>query len=385
MTAVSNTSQGRPNTNHSEDSKPLRTAQLLNPVRRIWKKTKEADKAQEASSVPLTLATVRPDEQEYVEAFSVPLQTIVVPRSQYTYYNPPRDENHTIGDTTQNSPEQYTGTLTGTNIPISPRRSSLAIESTPSATNNPTNVHPTPTTGLRPKRRLSIVFESVLEYESKPSRAGRYLAIPASNAVDRMQRGIRKPRYSSALQRSPFTAPDKAEQTRLAKAVRKRPIRRAPIPENWQELAELHRLKELFFKRMKGRTPLPEEWKIETSNDANGEDDKGSVNSFVTVMSAHDEKAGEIEEKRIDSAAWDAAAAAQQSSKGDTAAPQITCPTPVRSAVTAHAIAFFERQRLAPNPILLSRKAFTIPCAWLSRARTRRVAWNRVSSRGRIH
>ena len=300
-TTVSNTSQGHPSTDPSENSMPSRRTRLLNPIRRIWKKLKEADEAQDATSAPFTLETGRPDELEYVRAFSVPLQTRIEPRRQYTYYiPPPREEVHAMANTTRKSPEQIVATLVDNNIPITSRRSSLAIESTLSATDHTTDANPTPTTSFRTKRRLSIVYESELEYATtKPVRAGRFLALPPSKyEPERVyQTGKRKP-HPSTFHRPPSTMP--------GKALRKRPVRRAPIPETWQDVVELHRLEKLFFKQMKGRTPIPEEWKGKPSNEVASDDDEGSVKSFVTAVSALDKKAGELEEKRIDSAGWGA-------------------------------------------------------------------------------
>jgi hypothetical protein len=389
MTAASNSAQGRSNTNQSENSKPSRRARFLKPAKRIWKKTKKVNEAHNellhgspdiqdgtvekaAPSLPLPLATGRLEELEILKAFSVPMPTRVVPRSLYTY---------TIADTTQVSPERPAVIVAGNNILISPRRSSLAIERKPSATNNLTDTHSTPPTGRRKNRPLSTVLESDFEYETKPSRAGRFLAIPASNVPVKenhrgQKLGTNEYNGSLAFERSPPTAPDKAEQKRLARAVMKRPIRRDPIPENWQEIAEKYRLEGLMYKPLKGRTPIPDEWKVRRSPNSAYVDDNESVKSFVTAVGEQDEDTGETESKRYDSAAWIVPSAAQKSSTRDTAVAQVPFPTPVynHSAVKAHTAGPVIRQRLASNPILLSRKTFTFPCAWAASARTR-VAW----------
>jgi hypothetical protein len=333
-------------------------------------------------SAPRSPGTGRPHKREVPKALSVPMPTRIVPRGLYTGHNSSPAAtalSNTIAETTKLSPEQLNIVVAGNNLSISPRRSSLAFERTSSTTNDPSNTHPTSTTCQRSKRPLSVVVESNLEYEFSPCRRAGLLPVPAlkfpANKVHRYQGpGINEDKDPFAFEQSPVPAFEKAERKRLARALRKRPLRRTPIPETWQEIAEGQRLERLVYKPLKGRTPIPEEWKLQPSNDC--VNDKESVKSFVTAVSEQCED-GELGSKRADSASWVATSADRESSTWGAAVPQAPHPRPVydHTALRAHTAGPMIRQRLASSPILLSRNAFTIPCAWPSSARTRRVAW----------
>jgi hypothetical protein len=58
-----------------------------------------------------------------------------------------------------------------------------------------------------------------------------------------------------------LTASERAEYNRINKAMTKRPIRRTPIPEAWQENVEYQRLKGMMSRSCSGRSPIPLKWK----------------------------------------------------------------------------------------------------------------------------